>query len=130
LAVLGTERAWVVHGEDGLDEITIAGKTLIAEAHNGTVRTFEIQPGDFGLSKARLDHLRGGDPEANAQVIREVLSGTRRDEARALVVINAAAALFVGGVADDLGEAARLAEKSIDSGAAQIKLEQLIEATN
>src|SRR5438128_7251351 len=74
LSALGTERAWVVHGEDGLDEITIAGKTLIAEAHNGTVRTFEIQPGDFGLSRGTLDHLRGGDPEANAQVIREVLS--------------------------------------------------------
>ena len=130
LSALGTERAWVVHGEDGLDEITIAGKTLIAEAHNGTVRTFEVQPADFGLSQATLDHLRGGDPEANGRVIREVLSGTRRDEARALVVINVAAALFVGGVADDLGEAARLAEESIDSGAAQHKLEQLIEATN
>src|SRR6266849_2478003 len=61
LALLGTEHAWVVHGEDGLDEITLAGKTIIAEAHNGTVRTFEIQPGDFGLSQATLDHLRGGD---------------------------------------------------------------------
>ena len=130
LAALGTERAWVVHGEDGLDEITIAGKTFVGEAHNGTVRTFEIEPEDFGLSQANLDHLRGGDAEANAQVIREVLSGVRRDEARALVVANAAAALFVGGVAEDLREAARLAEKSIDSCAAQIKLEQLIEATN
>ena len=130
LAVLGTERAWVVHGEDGLDEITIAGKTLIAEAHHGTVRTFEIQPQDFGLRRGSLDHLRAGDAEENAQVMREVLSGARRDEARALVVANAAAALFVGGVVDDLPEAAQLAERSIDSGAAQMKLEQLVRATN
>jgi anthranilate phosphoribosyltransferase len=130
LAALGTERAWVVHGEDGLDEITIAGKTFVGEAHNGTVRTFEVEPEDFGLSQATLDHLRGGDAEANAQVIREVLSKARRDEARALVVANAAAALFVGGVVDNLRKAAQLAEKSIDSGAAQIKLEQLIKATN
>ncbi len=130
LAALGTERAWVVHGEDGLDEITLAGRTFVAEAHNGTVRTFEIEPEDFGLRRGSLDHLRGRDPEGNAHMIREVLSGARQDEARALVVANAAAALFVGGVVDDLREGAKLAEKSIDSGAAQIKLEQLVQATN
>ena len=130
LSALGTERAWVVHGEDGLDEITLAGKTFVAEAHGGTVKTFDIAPQDFGLSEGKLDHLRGGDAEANAQIIREVLSGERRDEARGLVVINAAAALFVGGKANELNEAARLAEASIDSGAARAKLEQLIAATN
>jgi anthranilate phosphoribosyltransferase len=130
LSALGTERAWVVHGEDGLDEITIAGKTFVAEAHNGTVRTFEIEPQDFGLWCGSLAHLRGGDAEGNARIIREVLSGARREEARALVVANAAAALFVGGVVDDLREAAQLAEKSIDSGAAEMKLEQLVQATN
>jgi anthranilate phosphoribosyltransferase len=129
-AALGTERAWVVHGEDGLDEITLAGKTHVAEAHRGSVRTFEISPQDFGLSESSLDHLRGGDAEANALIIRDVLSGERRDEARALIVINAAAALFVGGKAETLIEAARLAEESIDSGAAGMKLEQLIKATN
>jgi anthranilate phosphoribosyltransferase len=129
-AALGTERAWVVHGEDGLDEITLAGKTHVAEAHDGAVRTFEIAPQDFGLSESSLDHLRGGDAEANAQIIRDVLSGARRDEARALIVINAAAALFVGGKAETLIDAARLAEKSIDSGAAGMKLEQLIKTTN
>jgi len=130
LSLLGTERAWVVHGEDGLDEITLAGRTMIAEAQAGTVRTFAVEPGDFGLSRASLDHLRGGDATANAQIIREVLSGRRRDEARSLVVANAAAALLVGGVADNLLEAAELAQKSIDSLAAQTKLEQLIAATN
>jgi anthranilate phosphoribosyltransferase len=130
LAVLGSERAWVVHGEDGLDEITLAGKTFVADAEAGKVTTFEIQPEDFGLSSGDLQHLRGGEPQANAQIIREVLSGERRDEARGLVVINAAAALFVGGKANGLNEAARLAEVSIDSGAAARKLEDLIKATN
>jgi anthranilate phosphoribosyltransferase len=127
---LGTERAWVVHGEDGLDEITLAGKTFVAEASGGAVKTFEIVPADFGLNVGTLDHLRGGDAEANAEIIRDVLSGTRHDEARALIVINAAAALFVGAKANDLQDAARLAAESIDSGAAQKKLEQLIKATN
>src|SRR6266850_42449 len=79
LVLLGTERAWVVHGEDGLDEITLAGKTFVAEAHEGAVATFEIQPSDFGLAPATLEHLRGGDAAVNAQVIREVLSGVRHD---------------------------------------------------
>lgn len=130
LAALGSERAWVVHGEDGLDEITLNGKTFVAEAQAGKVKTFEIQPQDFGLANGDLSHLRGGDADANAAIIREVLSGERRDEARALVVINAAAALFVGGKANELTEAARLAEASIDTGAATKKLEELIEATN
>lgn len=130
LAALGTERAWVVHGEDGLDEITLAGKTFVAEAQDGKVKTFEIHPNDFGLSTGVLDHLRGGDAEANAHIIREVLSGKRRDEARGLVVANAAGALLVGGRGNNLNEAARLAEQSIDSGAARMKLEELIRATN
>ncbi|MGH9870983.1 MAG: anthranilate phosphoribosyltransferase [Pyrinomonadaceae bacterium] len=129
-AALGTGRTWVVHGEDGLDEITLAGKTFVAEARDRVVKTLEITPQDFGLSESSLDHLRGGDAEANAQIIREVLSGQRRDEARGLIVINAAAALFVGGKAATLTEAAGLAEESIDSGAARLKLEQLIKATN
>ena len=130
LIALGTEHAWVVHGSDGLDEVTLAGETFVAEARQGEVKTFEIAPEDFGLSRAELSHLRGGDAEANAQTIRAVLKGTRRDEARELVVANAAAALFVGGEATDLHTAARLAEESIDSGAAISKLEQLVEATN
>jgi anthranilate phosphoribosyltransferase len=130
LSALGTERAWVVHGEDGLDEITLAGKTHVAEAHDGQVRTFEIAPGDFGFSAAALDHLRGGDTEANARIVRAVLDGSRQDEARTLVIMTAAAALVLGGVAEDLGEAAALAANAIDSGAAELKLKLLIEATN
>lgn len=129
LAAMGSERAWVVHGHDGLDEITIGAKTDIAEVNNGKVRLFEVEPGDFGLWSGSLEHLKGGDAKANAGIIREVLSGERRDEARALVVVNAAAALCVGGFADDLLSAAALAENSIDSGAAQRKLERLIRMT-
>ncbi|HSQ22772.1 MAG TPA: anthranilate phosphoribosyltransferase [Pyrinomonadaceae bacterium] len=130
LALLGTERAWVVHGTDGLDEITLADSTFVAEAHNGEVRTFEIQPEDFGLERSGLDNLRGCDAEANAAIIRDVLAGKRRDEARTLVVINAAAALYVGGAAGDLGEGVRLAEESIDNGLAVGKLDRLIRITN
>jgi len=130
LAALGTERAWVVHGEDGLDEITLAGKTYVAEVSDNDVNTFELVPEEFGLTMRSLDGVRGGDAAANAQVILDVLGNKRRDEARDLVVANAAGALFVGGKASKLSEAAALAEKSIESGAAQMKLEQLIKATN
>ncbi|HZN09964.1 MAG TPA: anthranilate phosphoribosyltransferase [Pyrinomonadaceae bacterium] len=130
LSALGTERAWVVHGEDGLDEITLAGKTHVAEAHDGQVRTLEIAPDDFGFAPAPLDHLRGGDTEANARIVRAVLDGSRKDEARTLVIMTAAAALVLGGVAGDLREAAALAAQAIDSGAAESKLKLLIDATN
>ena len=130
LAALGTEHAWVVHGEDGLDEITLAGKTHVAEARGGEVRTFEIAPDDFGFDAAALDHLRGGDTEANAAIVRAVLEQKRHDEARKLVIVTAAAALMLGGVADDLRDGARRAAEAIDSGAALAKLERLIEATN
>jgi anthranilate phosphoribosyltransferase len=130
LAELGTERAWVVHGADGLDEITIADKTFVAEAREGSIETFEISPGDFGFEAATLEHLRGGDAGQNAAIIRAILDGERRDEARSLVIANAAAALLVGGLAPDLLQAARLAEQSIDTGAARLKLEQLIAVTN
>ena len=130
LAALGTERAWVVHGLDGLDEVTIAARTRVAEARDGTVETFEVGPEDFGLSGAALDGARAEDAEASARIILAILEGQRRDAARALVVANAAAALFVGGVAGDLGGAARLAEASIDTGAAHAKLQELARATN
>jgi anthranilate phosphoribosyltransferase len=130
LAALGTEHAWVVHGEDGLDEITLAGRTHVAEARRGEVRTFEIAPDDFGFDASALDHLRGGDTEANAAIVRAVLERKREDEARTLVIMTAAAALVLGGVADDLRDGARRAAEAIDNGAALAKLERLIAATN
>jgi anthranilate phosphoribosyltransferase len=131
LGLLGAERAWVVHGRDGLDEVTVSGRTLVAEVEGGAgPRVFEIGPEDFGLERATLAGLGGGDAEANARLVREVLSGERRGAGRALVVANAAAALYVGGRAESLSGAARLAEESIEDGAALSKLEALVAATN
>jgi anthranilate phosphoribosyltransferase len=129
LSLLGVERAWVVHGEDGLDEVTISGNTLVNEVSPQGMRSFEIKPEDFEIKRADLRAIGGGDAEANAKIIRDVLSGKRRDGARDLVLINAAAALYIGDLATQYGEAAKLASQSIDSGAAYEKLEQLIRAT-
>lgn len=130
LALLNTEKAWVVHGEDGLDEITLTGKTFVATVANGEVRSFVVTPEDFALKRAPIDHLKVKTAKESATIIREVLASKRRDEARSLVVLNAAAALVVGGVATEPMHAARLAEQSIDSGQAQNKLERLVQITN
>jgi anthranilate phosphoribosyltransferase len=129
LAALGTKRAWVVHGRDGLDEVTLGGKTLVAEARDGRVRTFEVSPEDFGLPLSSLEDLAVEGADESAQIIREVLSEKRNDVARDLVIANAAAGLFVGGAAIDLREATSLATRSIESGAAAAKLADLVEAT-
>jgi anthranilate phosphoribosyltransferase len=129
LAALGSERAWVVHGLDGLDEVTLADKTKVAEVSGGGVRVFEVGPEEFGLERAPLETLRGGDAEENARTIRSILAGGRRDAGRALVIANAAAALYVGGLAESLSGAALLAARSIDEGAALSKLEQLADAS-
>jgi anthranilate phosphoribosyltransferase len=129
LAGLGTKRAWVVHGWDGLDEVTLAEKTVVGEAKDGQVKIFDIRPEDFGLRASSLENLAGGDAETSALIIREVFSGRRDDAARDLVVANAAAGLFIAGAATDLREAARLAAASIDTGAAAAKLAELVKAT-
>jgi anthranilate phosphoribosyltransferase len=94
------------------------------------VKTFEIAPQEFGFDVGRIEHLRGGDADANAEIVSGVLAGERKDEARALVIINAAAALFLGEAAANLREGAKLAADAIDSGEARRKLELLIEATS
>lgn len=131
LVKLGTKLAWVVHGEDGLDEVTTCGSTKVAEARDGEVCTFTIAPADFGLpSRASLEELRGGSARDNAHIIRAVFASESNAElARDLIVANAAAALFVGGVADNLNNAAELAFESIRSGAALQKLLALAKAT-
>jgi anthranilate phosphoribosyltransferase len=130
LCLLSTEKSWVVHGEDGLDEVTITGKTRVAQAAGNDVKTFEISPADFGMEPRALDGVHCGDARSNASTIRDVLSGSRHDEARSLVIVNAAAALHVGGLAVDLQKGAQLAANAIDNGLAMAKLEELIKATN
>ena len=125
LSMLGLHRALVVHGSDGLDEITITGPTRIGEVRDGQVRTFEVTPEEFGLPRAKLDEISGGDAVMNAALIREVLEGTKSAR-RDVVVLNAAAALVAAGKADHLRDAVPLAVKAIDSGAAAEKLAALI----
>jgi anthranilate phosphoribosyltransferase len=124
LSMLGLHRALVVHGLDGLDEITISGPTRIAEAREGRVRTYEVNPEEFGMERAELADIAGGDIAANAAIVRDVLSG-RKSPRRDVVVLNAAAALVAAGRADHLRDGVPFADQSIDSGAAAAKLNAL-----
>jgi anthranilate phosphoribosyltransferase len=129
LSMLGLRRALVVHGLDGLDEITITGPTRVAEARDGNVRTYEVDPEEFGMKRALLADISGGDASENAAIIREILSG-RKSPRRDVVLLNSAAALVAAGRADHLGDGIPLAVKSIDSGAASAKLSALAKFTN
>jgi len=126
---LGSESIWVVHGSDGLDEITTAGPTSVAALQNGVIRTFDITPEDAGLKRSKPDDLRGGDAEHNAKALLDVLK-TKQMPFRDVSVINAAAALIVAGKAKDLKQGATLATKSIDSGEAEGRLDRLIAVSN
>jgi anthranilate phosphoribosyltransferase len=126
---LGAERAFVVHGSDGLDEITTSGPTSVASLENGKVTTFEMSPEDVGLRKVKPEALRGGDAATNADALKAVLSG--EDGAyREVVLMNAAAALVVAGRAEDMHGGVALAKRSIDSGAADAALGKLVAASN
>jgi len=129
LSMLGLHRALVVHGLDGLDEITITGPTRVAEVREGSVSTYEVAPEDFGLRRAPLEEITGGDAAANANIIREILQG-KKSAKRDVVLLNAAAALVAAGRTDRMAEGLPLAANSIDSGAAARKLEALVEFTN
>ncbi len=128
LSMLGLHRALVVHGLDGLDEITITGPTRVAEARDGTVRTYEVDPEEFGFKRATLADISGGDAAENAAIVREVLSGEKSPR-RDVVLLNSAAALVAAGRADHLAQAIPLAAQSIDSGAAIGKLDALASFT-
>jgi anthranilate phosphoribosyltransferase len=128
LSMLGLHRALVVHGLDGLDEITITGATRVAEARDGSVRTYEVDPEEFGMKRAALADISGGDAAENAAIVREVLSG-KKSPRRDVVLLNSAAALVAAGRADHLAEAMPLAARSIDSGAAAAKLVALASFT-
>ena len=125
-ARLGIEQAFVVHGADGLDEITTTGPTTVFQVEEAKVQKGRWTPADFGVEEASLEDLKGGDVETNAQLVRSILDGEpgpRRD----IVIVNAAAALFLAQRAPDLKSAVALAAESIDSGAARRKLEQVVE---
>jgi anthranilate phosphoribosyltransferase len=128
LSMLGLRRALVVHGADGLDEITISGPTRVAEVRDGQVRSYEVTPEDFGLSRAPIAAISGGDAGANAKIIGEVLAG-KKSACRDIVLLNAAAALVAAGRANHLAEAIPMAESSIDSGSALAKLQGLVAFT-
>jgi len=129
LALLGLRRALVVHGADGLDEITITGPTRVAEVRDGRVRTYEVTPEEFGIQRAALDAISGGDAATNAGMIRDILRG-KKSARRDVVLLNAAGALVAAARADNIGEGVPLAAESLDSGAAAGRLQTLIRFTN
>ena len=129
LALLGTERAWVVHGADGLDEISTTGYTKVSECRDGAVNTFYVHPSDLGLQKAAPEALRGGDASANAAIATRILAG-ERGAGRDIVVLNAAASLLVAGREPTLPHGLRAAAEAIDSGRAARVLEHLAATSN
>jgi anthranilate phosphoribosyltransferase len=129
LRALGSERVWAVHGSDGLDEITTTGATTVVALENGAVRRFTVTPDDAGLERSTIDRLRGGDPQHNASALRRVLEG-EKSPYRDIAVLNAAASLVVAEKAGNIKEGATIAQKALDSGAAQATLEKLVISTN
>lgn len=129
LANLGHERAWVVHGHDGLDELSTTGPSIVAEVRDGEIHRFEVTPEDAGLKRATLDDLKGGDATSNAHAIRALLDG-ERGPFRDIVILSGAAAMVVADRASDLREGAELAAEAIDSGAARHALETMVAITH
>jgi anthranilate phosphoribosyltransferase len=124
LLMLGSTRAWVVHGADGIDEISTTGYTKVSECRDGAVHTFYVHPADFGIAKAAPDDLKGGDAAANASIVRRVLDG-RGGAPRDVVLLNAGAALFVAGRAGSVPAGVKLAAAAVDSGAARATLDRM-----
>ncbi len=129
LCELGTHRAFVVHGSDGLDEITIGGETKVSEVRDGQVRTFYLTPEDFGIERAPISAIQGGDARRNAEIIRGILAG-EGGVPEDVVLLNAAAGLVAGGKADSLREGVALAREAIRSGEAMSRLDRLVALTH
>ena len=129
LRELGSERALVVHGSDGLDEITLTGPTQVSELRDGQISTRQIHPEDFGLQTVSAEVLKGGDADYNARILREVLDGKEGPQ-RDVMLLNAAAAMVVGGLAEDITAGLERARASIDSGKARQALDRLVEVSN
>jgi anthranilate phosphoribosyltransferase len=129
LGLLGIEKAWVVHGSDGIDEITTTGPTFVASLDGGKVSTFEVTPEEAGLPRTKPEQLKGGDPQHNAQALRGVLAG-EKGAYRDIVILNAGAALIVAGRAKSLKDGAAMAARAIDDGAAAATLAKLVAISN
>jgi anthranilate phosphoribosyltransferase len=129
LRALGAEHAFVVHGSDGLDELSTTGANKVSQLHKGKVKTFQLNPQELGLSEAELGELAGGDVETNVGITKSLLQGEKGHK-RDIVLLNAAAVLIVGDKAQDFPEGLKLAAESIDSGKALSKLKQLVEFSN
>jgi anthranilate phosphoribosyltransferase len=127
---LGVKHAMVVHGMDGLDEISISGKTRVSHLKDNKIETYFIKPEDFGIRPGKRDEILGGSVAENAEIAIEILKNEEKEAKRNVVLLNAAAAIFVGGRAKDLKEGIKLAAESIDSGMANRKLEELIQFTS
>jgi anthranilate phosphoribosyltransferase len=122
--------ALVVHGVDGFDEISLAGKTMVAEVRGGSIERYEIAPEEFGLERCSPGDLSGGTPSENAQIIRNILSGRERGPRRDVLLLNAAGGLYVGGAASSLKDGLELAESLVDDGMAERKLDEFVRASN
>jgi anthranilate phosphoribosyltransferase len=129
LMLLGSTRAWVVHGADGIDEISTCGYTKVSECWNGTVKTFYVHPTDFGIAKASPDALKGGNAATNAGIVRGVLSGAP-GPARDIVLLNAGAALFIAGIAASVEDGMQRAAASLDRGDTLRTLERLVRVSS
>ena len=129
LALLGAERAWVVHGADGLDEISTTGYTKVSECRDGAVNTFYVHPSDYNLTKAAPAALQGGDAAQNAAIARAILDG-QGGAPRDIVILNAAASLLIAGAVATMGEGIARAAQAIDSGAARSALDRLVQVSN
>jgi len=130
LVQLGTERAYVVHGAAGIDELSPCGPNLVCEVESGTVREYELDPADLGVERCDPAELRGADPASNAAALRAVLSGEDRGGHRSAVILNAAGGIAAAGHADSLREGIVRAREAIDSGAAAARLDELVEFSN
>jgi anthranilate phosphoribosyltransferase len=129
LMMLGSTRAWVVHGADGIDEVSTTGYTKVSECRGGAVNTFYVHPADFGLPKSDPAALKGGDAAENAAIVRDVLAGTRGPR-RDVVLLNAGVALFIAGRrVETIKEGIAVAAAAIDSGAAQQRLQQMVDSS-
>ncbi len=129
LGALGSERAFVVHGSDGLDEITSTGPSTVTELNEGKLDTYQVQPSDFGFDVAMAADLKGGSATENAKILSSVLEGDV-GPAREIVIMNAAAAVAAGGLASDLVQGAAVAAEAIDSGKARAALDTLVSVSN